>query len=285
MKKIGLKALSWALSLTMLMSMAALPAGAAQTNDEAELAAAANEAVTETSTDVDEPADSEKKPSLLERIADSVFDGEDERVLFDEDEPAPKVAPHPSGYSDDDYYKIYTEGDYQYTVGYYDINDVYIWKYTGNATKITIPSTINGKPVKSIGNYAFDGCTGLTSIEIPDSVTSIGRYAFKGCTGLTSIEIPDSVTTIGDGVFDGCTVLTDVYYEGTQEQWNNVSGTSYVSGKTIHYNSAMTVTPIDPDDPEMLGDLVLAAVNDGLSKVDKATESTMGKYTKGIPGM
>ncbi len=42
---------------------------------------------------------------------------------------------------------------------------------------------------------------------------------------------------------------------------------------------------IDPDDPEMLGDLVLAAVNDGLSKVDKATESTMGKYTKGIPGM
>lgn len=42
---------------------------------------------------------------------------------------------------------------------------------------------------------------------------------------------------------------------------------------------------IDPDDPDMLGDLVLAAVNDGLTKVDKATQDTMGKYTKGIPGM
>ncbi|GAD15520.1 YbaB/EbfC family nucleoid-associated protein [Lentilactobacillus otakiensis] len=42
---------------------------------------------------------------------------------------------------------------------------------------------------------------------------------------------------------------------------------------------------IDPDDPEMLGDLILTAVNDGITKVDKATESTMGKYTKGIPGM
>ncbi|ORN07900.1 Nucleoid-associated protein [Lentilactobacillus parabuchneri] len=42
---------------------------------------------------------------------------------------------------------------------------------------------------------------------------------------------------------------------------------------------------IDPDDPDMLGDLVLAAVNDGLTKVDKSTQDTMGKYTKGIPGM
>ncbi|MFK8797285.1 YbaB/EbfC family nucleoid-associated protein [Lentilactobacillus parabuchneri] len=42
---------------------------------------------------------------------------------------------------------------------------------------------------------------------------------------------------------------------------------------------------INPDDPDMLGDLVLAAVNDGLTKVDKATQDTMGKYTKGIPGM
>ena len=42
---------------------------------------------------------------------------------------------------------------------------------------------------------------------------------------------------------------------------------------------------IDPDDPEMLGDLILTAVNDGISKVDQATESTMGKYTKVIPGM
>lgn len=42
---------------------------------------------------------------------------------------------------------------------------------------------------------------------------------------------------------------------------------------------------IDPDDPEMLSDLIIAAVNDGLAKVEKETEQTMGKYTKGIPGL
>ena len=49
----------------------------------------------------------------------------------------------------------------------------------------------------------------------------------------------------------------------------------------------LTINPeaIDPDDPDMLSDFVLAAVNDALEKVDKATEETMGKYTKGLPGM
>ncbi len=42
---------------------------------------------------------------------------------------------------------------------------------------------------------------------------------------------------------------------------------------------------IDPDDPDMLADLVIAAVNDGLEKVEKQTQQTMGKYTKGIPGL
>ncbi|WP_461240632.1 YbaB/EbfC family nucleoid-associated protein [Paucilactobacillus sp. N302-9] len=42
---------------------------------------------------------------------------------------------------------------------------------------------------------------------------------------------------------------------------------------------------VDPDDVDMLQDLVIAAVNNGLTKVDEATQKTMGKYTKGIPGM
>ena len=72
-------------------------------------------------------------------------------------------------------------------------------------TSIAIPDSVT-----SIGNYAFNGCTGLTSVTIPDSVTSIGNYAFNGCTGLTSVTIPDSVTSIGARVFDGCTKLTSV---------------------------------------------------------------------------
>ena len=54
---------------------------------------------------------------------------------------------------------------------------------------ITIPSEIDGKSVTSIGKWAFEYCSGLTSITIPDSVTSIGNEAFDGCTGLTSINV------------------------------------------------------------------------------------------------
>ena len=72
-------------------------------------------------------------------------------------------------------------------------------------TDLVIPNNAT-----SIGNYAFSGCTGLTSVEIPNSVTTIGDYAFSGCTGLTSVEIPNSVTTIGDYAFSGCTGLTSV---------------------------------------------------------------------------
>ena len=64
--------------------------------------------------------------------------------------------------------------------------------------------------VTSIGDYAFSGCFGLTSIEIPNSVTSIGKEAFAGCSGLTSIEIPNSVTNIAPHAFDGCSGLTSV---------------------------------------------------------------------------
>ncbi|MCL2061833.1 MAG: leucine-rich repeat domain-containing protein [Firmicutes bacterium] len=65
----------------------------------------------------------------------------------------------------------------------------------------------------SIGDNAFWGCTALTSIIIPNSVTSIGNNAFYGCTGLTSIIIPNSVTSIGNNAFYGCTGLTNVIFE------------------------------------------------------------------------
>ncbi len=68
----------------------------------------------------------------------------------------------------------------------------------------------NSYNVTSIGDYAFYGCTGLTSVSIGNSVTSIGDYAFYGCTGLTSVSIGNSVTSIGDYAFSGCTGLTSV---------------------------------------------------------------------------
>ena len=72
-------------------------------------------------------------------------------------------------------------------------------------TSIELPGS-----VITIGKGAFASCTGLTSIEIPSSVTTIGNSAFESCTGLTSVEIPNSLTTIGSHVFNGCTSLTSV---------------------------------------------------------------------------
>ena len=63
---------------------------------------------------------------------------------------------------------------------------------------------------KCIANGAFEFCTGLTSVTIPDSVTSIGDSAFRDCTNLTNINIPHGVTSVGDRVFQGCTSLTNM---------------------------------------------------------------------------
>ncbi len=85
--------------------------------------------------------------------------------------------------------------------------------YTGT---IVIPSSVEYNSatysVTSIEEAAFRGCTGLTSVTIPNSVTSIGIYAFDGCTGLTSVTIPNSVTSIGYWAFRGCTGLTSPVY-------------------------------------------------------------------------
>ena len=84
-------------------------------------------------------------------------------------------------------------------------------KYSGD---IVIPESItynNSKySVTSIGNNAFWGCSGLTSVTIPNSVTSIGDKAFYYCRGLTSVTIPNSVTSIGKSAFSFCTVLTSI---------------------------------------------------------------------------
>lgn len=61
-----------------------------------------------------------------------------------------------------------------------------------------------------IGNSAFSGCTGLTSISVPNTVTTIDYYAFYGCTGLTNIVIPNSVTSIKMSAFYGCTSLVSL---------------------------------------------------------------------------
>ena len=60
-----------------------------------------------------------------------------------------------------------------------------------------------------LGDYVFNGCSGLTSLTLPSSVTKIGCYALSSCIGLTSLTLPSSVTEIGEGAFLNCRGLTN----------------------------------------------------------------------------
>ena len=107
------------------------------------------------------------------------------------------VAPNPNGkYSGDIIIpESFTNGSATYSV--ISIGDGAFSGCNG-LTSITIPNSVT-----RLDNFAFEGCSGLTSITIPNSVTSIGEYILKGCSGLTSITIPNSVTRLGSSAFDG----------------------------------------------------------------------------------
>lgn len=72
-------------------------------------------------------------------------------------------------------------------------------------TSVTIPSTVT-----IINSYAFTNCCGLTKITVPRNVTSLGFAVFQGCSGLTSVSLPSSLTSVGYYLFENCTALTSV---------------------------------------------------------------------------
>ena len=76
--------------------------------------------------------------------------------------------------------------------------------------ELVIPDTIEGNPVTSIRNFAFDYCTSLTSVTIGNGVSRIGDYAFRNCRSLTRITIHEGVTSIGTFAFQNCTSLTSI---------------------------------------------------------------------------
>ena len=109
-----------------------------------------------------------------------------------------------------------------------------------NLKDITIADSVT-----NIGKLAFKNCSSLENIIIPNSVEVINSYTFYNCNNITRVTIPTGVTTIDRKAFCECTNLTDIYYGGTEEQWNKMSISSEndeLENVTIHYKRDIPLT-------------------------------------------
>ncbi len=151
--------------------------------------------------------------------------------------------------------------------------------------EITIPGGVSylGHGVFS----DFGECTSLKKVVLLDGVEKIG-YAFEGCTALTSVVIPKSVTSISGGFYN-CPNLTDIYYTGSEEQWNAIDidrwDNDELLNATIHYNYHEHVTelvnakPATCTDPGYTGDEVCTICGETISQ-GEVIEAT-GHHYKG----
>ena len=106
-------------------------------------------------------------------------------------------------------------------------------------TSVSLPASLTVIP-----NYLFSGCSALQSITLPSMTTKISMYAFKNCTSLSSITIPDTVSTIDYDAFSGCTAIYDVYYGGNAKNKakmsinisNSYSGNTNLDLAEWHYH-------------------------------------------------
>ena len=117
-------------------------------------------------------------------------------------------------------------------------------------TEVTIPGSVT-----KMGSSVFENCTALTKAVFRGGVTGIASSTFRGCSSLTSVAIPESVTSIGQAAFYNCPNVTDVYYSGSEAQWdaieikmfNSPLARGSTTRATFHYNSTGPDTTLSPD--------------------------------------
>ena len=108
----------------------------------------------------------------------------------------------------------------------------YAFQGCAKLKSLTLPTDL-----KTIGQFAFQGCTSLETLNIPSAET-IDASAFSGCTALKSVSLPKNVKTIGSAAFFYCNNIKDVYYAGSETEWNAIDigpDNEPITNATIHY--------------------------------------------------
>lgn len=158
------------------------------------------------------------------------------------------------------------EVDYEVGGGYiyFDTDSGEIIGWDGDITAVVIPDTIDGVAVTGIGDHAFEYCTSLISVTIPDGVTSIGYYAFYECDSLTSVNIPGSVTRIEEWAFSDCDSLSSLTISDGVERigarafdWCNSlnsvtvpASVAYIGFRAFGGCASLTAIDVDSDNAE-----------------------------------
>jgi len=157
---------------------------------------------------------------------------------------------------------------------------------------ITIPSVINGYNVTAIGDKAFNACTKLAGVVLPDTITTIGTYAFYDCsmtsvnipegvlkigsyaffsTNIKVLNIPKTVTSIGSGVVEGCHYITAINVDEANEYYSSVDGVLFDKAvtKLIAYPKAKGVTEYTvPEGVTVIGNAAFKDTSATLKKVN-----------------
>ena len=127
---------------------------------------------------------------------------------------------------------ILVENGYSYTV---TDNQSTITAHDCPTGALVIPDTLGGHPTVAIADNVFTGCTGLTSVTVPNSITSIGNTAFAGCTGLASVTLGSGVITISPYAFTGCTNLTSITFPDSVASIGNNAFLNCTNLYTTHF--------------------------------------------------